>query len=85
MGSFPPSRMRLSSSLPSSMMVRSAEKLVSNTLSKPSIRRAVTILPVTTAPASMPNSSPRPTRTEGATWTMTCLEESWMAAVTSLV
>lgn len=39
MGSFPPSRMRLSSSLPSSMMVRSAEKLVSNTLSKPSIRQ----------------------------------------------
>ena len=85
MGSLPPFLMRSSSSLPSSMMVRSAEKLVSNTFSKPSIFRAVTILPVTMAPLSRPNSSPRATRTEGATCTITCLEGSWMAADTSLV
>ena len=84
-GSLPPFFSRSMSSLPSSIMVRSAVKLVSNTLSKPSIRRAVVIWPVTMAPGSKPNSSPRATRTEGATWTMTCLELSWMARHTGAV
>ena len=43
---------RVSSSVPSSMMVRSAVKLVSNTASKPSRRRAETILPVTSVPGA---------------------------------
>ena len=46
------------SSVPSSMMVRSAVKLVSNTLSKPARRRAVFISKVTGVPGSRPNSSP---------------------------
>ena len=41
---------RASSSVPSSMIVRSAVKFVSNTASKPRRRRAATILPVTSVP-----------------------------------
>ena len=72
-GSTPPSVTRLISSLPSSIMVRSAVKSVSKTLSKPSILSAVTIFPVTRLPAGMPNSSPMAARTAGAVCTTTCL------------
>ena len=41
---------RCSSSVPSSRMVRSAAKLVSNTSSKPSSCRAAAIFPVTQVP-----------------------------------
>ena len=51
------------SSVPSSMMVRSAPKSVSNTLSKPRRRSAAAILPVTLVPMGRPNSSPKAART----------------------
>ena len=73
MGSTPPFLMRSSSSVPSSMMVRSAPKSVSKTLSKPSRRSAAASLPVTRVPMGMPNSSPSATRTAGAGCTTTCL------------
>ena len=43
---------RNSNSVPSSIIVRSAVKLVSNTPSKPKWRKAVVILPVTSVPGS---------------------------------
>lgn len=46
-------------------MVISAAKLMSNTLSKPSARSAVTILPSTLVPIALPNSSPSAARTAG--------------------
>ena len=73
MGRTPPFFMRSSSSVPSSIMVRSAAKLVSYTLWKPSLLRAATILPVTGVPMGIPNSSPNAARTAGAVCTITCL------------
>ncbi len=49
-GSTPPPLILSISSVPSSMMVRSAAVSVSNTLSKPTMRSAETILPVTSVP-----------------------------------
>ena len=72
-------------SVPSSMMVKSAAASTSNTLSKPSRRRAETILPSTLEPMGMPKHSPSVTRTEGAGPTMTCLLGSRRAARTSAV
>ncbi|OPZ68207.1 MAG: hypothetical protein BWY81_00954 [Firmicutes bacterium ADurb.Bin467] len=60
---------RVRNSVPSSRIVRSAAKFVSNTSLKPSLRSAATILPVTRVPAGRPNSSPSATRTAGATCT----------------
>ena len=82
MGSTPPVVTRSMNSLASSMMVRSAAKSVSKTLSKPRRRAAATILPCTFVPIGMPKHSPRVTRTEGAVWTMTCFEGSRIAAQT---
>ena len=42
-------------------------------LVEPSRRRAAIILPVTSDPAGMPNSSPSAARMAGASWTTTCL------------
>ena len=64
------------------MMVRSAAKSVSNTRSKPSIRSAVTILPVLTEPGGRPKASPIATRTAGAVWTTTVLAGSFNARQT---
>ena len=73
------------SSVPSSMIVRSAVKLVSNTLSKPARRRAVFISNVTGVPGSRPNSSPMAERGAGAVWMTTCVSGSSMAAHTASV
>lgn len=70
-GSAPPPLRRLSSSVPSSKIVRSAPKSVSNTLSKPRRRSAAASLPVTAVPIGIPNSSPSDARTAGAGCTMT--------------
>ena len=64
------------------MMVRSAAKSVSNTLSKPRRCSAVAILPVTSEPIGMPNSSPSAARTAGAGCTTTNLSGSPSAAHT---
>ncbi len=68
--------------MPSSMMVRSAVKLVSNTLSKPARRRAVFISKVTPVPGSRPKHSPMAERGAGAVWMTTCLPGSSIAAQT---
>jgi len=54
-------------SVPSSMIVRSAVKLVSKMSSKPSVSSAIASWPVTREPGSRPNSSPMATRMAGAT------------------
>ncbi len=84
-GSLPPLVRRSMNSLPSSRMVRSAVKSVSNTLSKPIRRRAATILPVTMLPDFMPRASPRATRTAGAVCTTTCFFGSLIACQTTSV
>ena len=84
-GSTPPFFTRSISSLASSMMVRSAAKSVSNTLSKPSLRSAATILPSQGEPIGRPNSSPIAARTAGAVWTSTTLSGSDSASNTSAV
>ena len=53
------------------MMVRSAVNEVSNTRSNPILRSAATILPSTSTPGFMPNSSAMETDTAGACWTTT--------------
>jgi len=68
MGSGPPVRIRWASSDASSMMVRSAEKLVSKTRLNPSRRRAAFRIPATSWPGFSPNSSARVTDTAGACW-----------------
>jgi len=73
------------SSVPSSMMVRSAVKLVSKTLSKPARRKAVFISKVTGVPGSRPKSSPMAARGAGAVWMTTCLSGSSIAAHTASV
>ena len=72
-------------SFPSSIMVKSAPKQVSSTLSKPKRRREVTILPVISDPAGMPCVSPKEARTAGAVWAITIFEGSEMAAFTSFM
>ena len=47
--------------------------------------KAVTICPVTISPGSMPKASPKATRTEGATCTMTCFLGSCRASSTASV
>ena len=69
MGRGPSPFRRRRSSVPSSIMVRSAEKSESNTYRKPRRFRAVTRRPVLTVPGSSPRASARVTRTDGATWT----------------
>ena len=53
-------------SFASSTIVKSAPVFVSNTLSKPNLFKAVTILPVTQVPIGIPNSSPKAALTAGA-------------------
>ena len=65
------------------MMVRSAEKSVSNTLSKPRRRRPATSLPVTGSPGLKPYSWPMATRTAGAVCTITVFVGSLIAFQTS--
>ena len=79
-GSFAPDLTFSRNSALSSMMVRSAERLVSYTTSTPRRRSAVTSLPVTGSLAGMPNSSAMPTRTLGAYWTTTRLFGSFSIA-----
>ena len=67
------------------MIVRSAVKLVSNTLSKPHSRSAVFISKVSGVPGSRPKHSPMPARGLGAVWMTTCLVGSSIAAQTSSV
>ena len=50
----------------SSIIVKSAPKSVSNTLSNPNFLNDATILPVTDVPAGNPNSSPNAALTAGA-------------------
>ena len=83
MGSLPPVLIRCTSSDASSMMVRSALKLVSNTRWKPTRRSAATIWPSQSVPAGTPNSSARVTETAGACCTTTNLSGSRRAAITS--
>ena len=64
------------------MIVRSAAKSVSNTLSKPSMRSAATIFPVLMEPGSSPKDSPMATRTAGAVWTTTVFPGSFSARQT---
>ena len=66
MGNGPLFFTRSSSSVPSSMMVRSAPKLVSNTYWKPSALAQAIILPVVISPGSRPKFSPKATRVAGA-------------------
>ena len=66
-------------------MVRSAAKLVSKTLSKPSRRSAATILPSALVPMGMPKASPMVTRVAGAVWTRTTFSGSPRASQTSFV
>ncbi len=73
---------RVRSSVPSSMIVRSAVKFVSNTLSNPIWRSAVTIFPVTSVPAGMPKHSPSAARMAGAVCTSTVFFGSSIAAQT---
>ena len=65
-GKFSPFCTRFNNSLPSSKIVKSAAKLVSNTLSNPNVLNAETNLPTTFVPNSYPNSSPTATLTAGA-------------------
>ncbi len=65
------------------MIVRSAVKEVSNTLSKPARRRAATIWPSMSVPGLMPNSSAIDTDTAGACWTTTVLPGSASTRSTS--
>src|SRR4030043_1851139 len=58
--------MRCISSWASSMIVRSAPRTVSKTLSEPSSLRAATSFPSQNVPGGIPNSSPMVKRTEGA-------------------
>ncbi len=83
MGNGPPWVMRWMSSLPSSMMVRSAVKEVSNTRLKPTRRRAATIWPSMSVPGLNPNSSAMDTETAGACCTTTVLPGSASTRMTS--
>ena len=65
-GKVPPLLNLSKSSFASSMIVISAPKVTSNTKSKPSSLRALTILPSTNVPEFKPNSSPKLTLTAGA-------------------
>ena len=82
MGSLPPFLMRSTSSVPSSMMVRSAAKSVSKTCLKPMRRRAAASLPVTLAPGASPKNSPRETRMAGAAWATRTFLPSCMVPMT---
>ncbi|OQC47502.1 MAG: hypothetical protein BWX61_00448 [Bacteroidetes bacterium ADurb.Bin035] len=73
----------VSNSVPSSNIVKSAVKSVSNTESNPKRLSAVTILPVTLVPYLKPNSSPIATRTAGAVCTTTCFVGSLITSHTS--
>jgi len=66
MGKGPPALTRSSSSLPSSMIVRSAVKLVSNTYLNPAARLAATSFPVPIVPGAAPKHSAIATRHAGA-------------------
>jgi len=83
MGSAPPSLTRFRSSLPSSMIVRSAVKLVSKTRWNPTRRRAATIWPSMSVPGRMPNSSAMDTETAGACCTTTVFPGSARSRRTS--
>ena len=65
------------------MIVRSAVKLVSNTLSKPHSFSAVFIWKVIGVPGARPKHSPMPARGLGAVWMTTCFFGSSMARQTS--
>ena len=67
MGSFSPFLILFTSSVPSSMIVRSAAKSVSKTWRNPMRRSAAATFPVTFVPAGRPKKSPRETRMAGAT------------------
>ena len=73
---------RSSSSEPSSIMVRSAEKSVSNTYSKPTRRSAQARRSTVASSRGMPSSSPQALRTAGAICTSTILSGSAMASNT---
>src|ERR1035437_1632075 len=84
MGKTPPVLILSISSFPSSIMVRSAAKLVSKTLEKPNRRRPATICPVTRLPSGMPMASPIATLTAGAGWPKNPLSGWCKASQTSL-
>ncbi len=84
-GNVPPLSKRVKSSVPSSIMVRSAAKSVSKTLSKPRRLRPSTSSPTKGVPGSRPNSSPMVVRIAGATCTTTCLSGSARARHTLAV
>jgi hypothetical protein len=65
-GSFSPDFNLSANSFDSSITVRSAPKLVSNTMSNPIILRAATSLPKLFSPLGIPKLSPTATRTAGA-------------------
>ena len=84
-GSLPPFLILSKSSVPSSIIVRSAAVLVSKILSAPSLLIAVTILPVGREPIGIPNASPIEKRTAGAVWNITYLSGSAIAFHTSSI
>ena len=81
MGKGPLFLMRSSSSVPSSMIVRSAPKLVSNTYWNPRAFAQATIFPVVISPGSRPKFSPKATRVAGAVCSTITLP-AFMAAFT---
>ena len=84
MGSTPPFWMRSSSSEPSSMMVRSAAKLVSNTASKPTrLSAAASRSSITRTPSLLLWPSSRVAGTAGATCATTTVSGSASALTTS--
>ena len=82
-GNTPPFFTRPINSVPSSIIVRSAVKLTSKTFLNPILLNAEAILPSTFVPIGNPNSSPKPTLTDGAVPTTTYLFGSASALRTS--
>ena len=83
MGSVPPLFTLSTSSVASSIIVRSAVISILKHCTLPSCFIAVTILPSTLVPTGRPNASPRVARTEGAVKNTTFLVSSTIAPHTS--
>ena len=79
MGKGPPFSSRCKNSSDSSMVVKSAPKVVSYTSSTPMNFRAVVSWSRAFSPAGCPKASPTATRTAGAICTTTRFLGSWMA------
>ena len=67
-------------SVPSSRIVKSAEKFVSKTYLAPSFLNKAIILPSTKVPSSIPNSSPKAILTDGDVLKIIILSEFFMSS-----